>query len=162
MQAAVRIGPRIRKLALYEAPYNDDPQAKARWKSYIAQLTRLLADGKNGDAVGLFMQYLGTPADQVDGMRKTPFWPTQEVMAPTLAYDHTAILGSEASIPRDVVASIRTRTLVIAGSNSFPFMPMTARTLSIIIPGARLRILDGQTHDVAPGAIAPVLAEFFM
>jgi len=37
----------------------------------------------------------------------------------------------------------------------------TAKTLSKVIPNARLSTLAGQTHDVHPEALAPVLVEFF-
>jgi hypothetical protein len=37
----------------------------------------------------------------------------------------------------------------------------TAKTLSRAIPGAELRTLDGQAHDVQAEVLAPVLAEFF-
>jgi hypothetical protein len=37
----------------------------------------------------------------------------------------------------------------------------TAKTLSMTIPGAELRTLDGQAHDVRAEVLAPVLAEFF-
>ena len=40
-------------------------------------------------------------------------------------------------------------------------MKTTAGTLRKIIPHARLRILDGQKHEVSPEALAPVLTEFF-
>ena len=118
-------------------PYNDDPQAKSSWKNYIAGLTRLLADGKNGDAVALFMQIMGMPAGQIAGMRHAPFWPVMEAMAPTLAYDHTAILGREAAIPRDIAARVTVPVLVMSGSASFPFMKVTAETLSTIMPHAQ-------------------------
>src|SRR5438477_29188 len=65
LEAAVKLGDRVKKLAIYEAPYNDDPEAEK------------------------------------------------------------------------------------------------ARTLSQVIPGAELKTLDGQTHDVQPAALAPVLVKFF-
>ena len=45
-----------------------------------------------GDAVGVFMTFMGVPADQLDGMRQYPMWPMWEAIAPTLAYD-AAVLG---------------------------------------------------------------------
>jgi hypothetical protein len=33
--------------------------------------------------------------------------------------------------------------------------------LSHAIPQGRLRTLEGQTHEVSPGVLAPVLVEFF-
>jgi pimeloyl-ACP methyl ester carboxylesterase len=161
LHAAAHIGSRVRKLAIYEVPCNDDPQAKAAWKRYISGLTRLLAQGKNGDAVALFLQVTGMPAEEIACMRKTPFWPALEKIAPTLAYDHTAILGREAAVPAEPAARIMVPALVMCGSNSFRFMRTTAETLGRIMPDARLRILEGQTHEVSPEALVPVLAEFF-
>ena len=161
LQAAVRPGSRFRRLALYEAPYNDDPPAIARWKIYINQLTRLLADGKKGEAVALFMQYLGTPAVTVERMRKAPFWPALEAAGNTLVYDHLALLGDDGVVPKALAAELKIPTLVMAGGAGFPFMRETARTLGRVIPGAQFRILDGQTHEVSPRVLAPVLAEFF-
>lgn len=161
LQAAAKASTPIQKLALYEALYNNDPQAKKAWMGYTTQLERILADGKNGDAVALFMQIMGAPAEQVAGMRQAPFWPAMEAMAPTLAYDHTAILGKEDAVPTDLAASVTGPALVMSGSASPPFMRATAETLSKIMPHARLQILEGQTHDVSPAVLAPVLAGFF-
>ena len=40
-------------------------------------------------------------------------------------------------------------------------MPDAARVLSQAIPQGQLRTLAGQTHEVKPDALAPVLVEFF-
>jgi hypothetical protein len=40
-------------------------------------------------------------------------------------------------------------------------MPDAARVLSQAIPQGQLRMLEGQTHEVNPGVLAPVLVEFF-
>jgi len=161
LHSAAKPGSRIKKLALYEVPYNDDPQAKSAWKGYISRLTTLLAEGNRGDAVVLFMQYTGMTAGQIAGMRKSPVWAAMEAAAPTLAYDHTAILGREASVPAGLVARVTVPVLVMSGSASFPFMKTTAEILSTIMPNASLQILDGQTHDVSAEALAPLLVEFF-
>ncbi len=161
LHAAAKPGTRIKQLAVYEVPYNDDPQAKSAWKSYISRLTTLLAEGNRGDAVALFMQYAGMTAGQIAGMRKAPFWPAMEAAAHTLAYDHTAVLGREAAVPIELVARVKVPVLVMSGSASFPFMKTTAEILSTIMPHASLQILDGQTHDVSPEALAPLLVEFF-
>lgn len=52
-------------------------------------------------------------------------------------------------------------TLVMNGGNGAPFMLETAKTLSKTIPVTKLTTLDGQTHNVHPRALAPVLVEFF-
>ncbi len=161
LEAAVQLGEKVTKLAMYEAPYNDESEAKLAWRAYIQQLTEALAADRRGDAVALFMQYVGMPAEQIKAMRQAPTWPQLEAIAPTLAYDHTAILGKDGSVPIERAAHILVPTLVMNGGASYPFMYETARALSQAIPHAQLRILEGQTHDVAPEVLAPVLVEFF-
>ncbi len=161
MESAVALGAQVSKLAMYEPPYNDDPAARKAWRQYISQLTEALAADRRGDAVALFMACTGMPADQIEGMRKAPFWPGMEAVAPTLGYDHTAILGTDAAVPAQRAAQVGVPTLVMYGDASFPFMSDTARTLARAIPHAELRTMPGQSHNVSPEALAPVLVEFF-
>src|SRR5438552_9980272 len=162
LEATVELGDRVKKLAIYEAPYNDDPAAQKAWGEYIKNLTEALAADRRGDAVALFMAYVGMPASQIEGMRHAPFWAGMEAIAPTLAYDHTAIMGKDGSIPRERAARVHVPTPVMSGGSGAPFMKETARTLSQVIPAAKLRTLEGQAHDVQPDALAPVLVEFFV
>ncbi len=99
LDATVALGDKIRKLAMYEAPYNDDPKAEKAWGEYIENLTEALASDRRGDAVALFMAYVGISTAQIEGMRHAPFWGGMEAIAPTLAYDHTAIMGRRARSP---------------------------------------------------------------
>jgi len=161
LEATVKLGNKVKKLAMYEAPYNDDPQARKAWCEYITSLTEALASDRRGDAVALFMAYIGMPAAQIEGMRQAPFWGGMEAIAPTLAYDHSAIMGKDGSIPVERAARVHVPTLVMHGGNGAPFMRETAKTLSKAIPDAKLITLDGQTHDVQPDALAPVLVKFF-
>jgi pimeloyl-ACP methyl ester carboxylesterase len=127
METAVRLGDKVKKLAMYEAPFNNDAEAQRAWTQYIAKLTELLAANRRGDAVALFMKYVGTPADQVEGLRQAPVWPMFEAIAPTLAYDHAAVLGKDASVPSERAARVGIPTLVMNGDASFPFMYDAAR-----------------------------------
>jgi pimeloyl-ACP methyl ester carboxylesterase len=161
LEAAIQLDQKIKKLALYEAPYNDDPEVRPVWKAYIEQLTQDLAAHRRGDAVALFMQYVGMPADQIEAMRQSPAWPMLESIAPTLAYDHAYILGEDSSIPTERITVVTAPTLVINGGASFPFMYDTAQALCKAIPNAKLRTIEGQTHDVDVNVLAPVLVEFF-
>jgi hypothetical protein len=123
-------------------------------------LTEALAAGRRGDAVALFMSYVGVPAAQIAGMRQAPFWSGLEAVAPTLAYDHTGILGSDAATPVERAGRIRASTLVMYGDASFAFLGQTARMLSHAIPRAQLRAPEGQTHEVDPAVLAPALIDF--
>jgi pimeloyl-ACP methyl ester carboxylesterase len=161
MEAAIALGPKIQKLAMYEAPYNADAPARQAWREYRRQLQEALAAGRNGDAMVLFMRLVGMPAEQVPGMRQSPEWPIFEAVAPTLAYD-AAAMGEEAAVPVERAARVAVPTLVMDGGASFPFMHTTATALAAAMPQGRQRTLAGQTHDVAPEALAPVLVEFFL
>jgi len=160
MEAAIKLGDKVKKLAMYEAPYNDDEAARQAWKAYRKQLADVLAQGRRGDALALFMLLVGMPADHLDAVRQHPMWPMWEAVAPTLAYD-AAVMGEDASIPSEKAVSIAVPAIVMDGGGSYPFMHVTALALAKAMPHARHRTLPGQTHEVAPQALAPVLVEFF-
>jgi pimeloyl-ACP methyl ester carboxylesterase len=160
LDAAVQLGESVSKVAMYEAPYNDDSAARQAWRGYLDQLTGALAAGRHGDAVALFMAYVGTPAGQIESMRQRDFWPAMAALGPTLAYDHIAVLGEDGAVPADRAARLSVPALVMYGTASFPFMAETARTLHQAIPHAELRALEGQDHNVSPAELAPVLLEF--
>jgi pimeloyl-ACP methyl ester carboxylesterase len=160
-EAALALGGKVKKLAIYEAPYNDDADARQAWKEFRQQLKETLDEGRRGDAIGLFMMLLGMPADHLEGMRQYPMWPMWEAIAPTIAYD-AAALGEEAAVPTEKAARLTVPTLVMdGGATEFPFMHITALALAKAIPNVQHRTLEGQTHEVTPEALAPVLMEFF-
>jgi pimeloyl-ACP methyl ester carboxylesterase len=157
--ATAAAGPGITKLALYEPPFMAEAEDGARIKQYTEQLGELLAAERRGDAVALFMTNVGIPAEAVAGMRTQPGWATLEAIAPTLAYDDE-VLG-DGSVPRDRVSRITVPALVLAGGASPRSLQRAAKATADALPTAGHRTLDGQTHDVAPDALAPVLVEFF-
>lgn len=158
--ATAATGSDVAGLALYEPPYLAEVETDdTRIKAYTARLRELLGAGRRGDAVALFMANVGVPEQAVAGMRGSPSWPVFESIAPTLAYDDELLGGGR--VPRDVAAAITVPTLVLTGSASPQSLQQAAKVTAETIPGAELRVLDGQTHDVAPDALAPVLTAFF-
>jgi pimeloyl-ACP methyl ester carboxylesterase len=160
MEATIKLGNKIKKLAIYEVPYNSDETARQAWKEYRRQLKELLEAGRKGDAVALFMRLNGMPSDNIQEMREHPVWQTLEAVASTLAYD-AAILGEDASIPIERASKVNVPTLIINGGASYRFIHITAQALTESIPNAKHCTLKGQTHNVAAEALAPVLIEFF-
>ncbi len=160
-EAALALGSKVKKLAMYEPPYNDDETAKQAWVKLRHELKQPLAEGRNDDAVGLFMMLMGMPAEHLEGMKQIPIWPMFEAIAPTLAYD-AAALGEDAAVPTDKAARLNVPTLVMdGGASEFPFMHPTAVALAKAIPNAQHKTLEGQTHEVEPEALAPALIAFF-
>jgi pimeloyl-ACP methyl ester carboxylesterase len=149
----------ITKLALWEPPYilkgRSRPPADTA-KTY----TELVSAGRRGNAAEFFMaKVVGLPPEFVAQARDAPFWQAQEALAHALAYDAT-IMG-DYSLPTERAASITAPTLVIGGGAEFPWMRETAQALADVIPGAQIRILEGQGHNIDPAVLAPVLIEFF-
>jgi pimeloyl-ACP methyl ester carboxylesterase len=158
LEAAVELGDKVTAVALYEPPYNDEDAPL--WRDYRRQLDELLAADRRGDAIELFMRFVGVPSEQIGPMRESPMWPALEAVAPTLAYD-AAVLGKDRAVPTAPAARLEAPALVMNGSASYPFMRTTARALAAALPSGHYRELAGQRHDVELEVIAPVLAEFF-
>jgi pimeloyl-ACP methyl ester carboxylesterase len=157
--AAAAGGLPITKLALYEPPFMAEAEDGVRIKEYTERLGELLAAGRAGDAVELFMTNVGVPAQAVAGIRAQPGWAMLEAIAPTLAYDDQ-VLG-DGSVPRDLASTITVPALVLAGADSPQGLQQAAKSTAEALPTAGHRTLEGQTHDVSPDALAPVLAAFF-
>jgi pimeloyl-ACP methyl ester carboxylesterase len=158
LEAASRLGGKVRGLALYEAPYGSPAQGNGP-DDYEPKLNRLLVAGKRGEAVALFMSVVGVPPDMIEGMRQSPMWPVMESIAPTLAYDAKCMNGFK--VPVDRAARVQAPTLVMSGSASFDFMRPAAEQIAETIPDARYQELPDQRHDVDAKVIAPILADFF-
>jgi pimeloyl-ACP methyl ester carboxylesterase len=157
--ATAAAGPGIAKLALFEPPFMGEVEDGTRIKEYTERLHELLDAGRKGDAVALFMTNVGIPAQAVDGMRAQPGWALLEAIAPTLAYDDEVLAGG--IVPRDLTSTIAVPALVLAGGASPEGLQQAAKATADALPAAGYRTLDGQTHAVAPEALAPVLVEFF-
>ncbi len=163
LEAATRLGSKIKKLALFEPPYDDDPAARQPWADYNKKLGEFVGAGRRGDAVQLFMNFVGTPKEMIAGMRQSPAWAAMEASAPTLPYD-AAAMGKDRTVPAARAAKVKAQTLVMDGGanlQSMPFMHASASTLARAIPNAKQRTLEGQTHAVDAAALTPVLVEFF-
>lgn len=160
LKSAIWLGRKVSKLAIYEAPYDSAKGASQAWKDYRTQLAKLLSEDRRGDAVVLFMQFVGTPDAQIEGMRHAPVWPMFEAVAPTLVYD-AAAMGVDRLVPVEQAARVAVPALVMNGQMGHPFMLDTAKALAKAIPHAQLRTLEGQRHDVDSKVLAPVLVEFF-
>ena len=150
----------IKKLALYEPPFMVGNPAHVPPADHQAQLVRLVAEGRRGDAVKFYMKdIIGMPGWLVTVFRILPMWSKLKAVARSLPYD-SAVMG-DFSLPAKRAAIFTIPTLVLCGEKTMPVLRAAAQRLSEVVPGARLRTLPGQTHNVAAAALAPVLKEFF-
>lgn len=142
----------IQKLALYEPPTIVD--APPPVDDHVAAL---IAMTDAGEAVEYFQtRIIGMPEEIVVQLRNAPFRAGLEALAPSLIHD--ALLVRE--LPGTLAAAVKAPTLVLVGSESPPQLQNAARALATPLPDATLRVLPGQTHDLSPAAIAPVIAPF--
>jgi pimeloyl-ACP methyl ester carboxylesterase len=144
----------ISRLALY-----DPPPTGSKAGTLAPQLTELISAGRRGEAVELFQtEAVGIPLEIVAQLRNAPFRPALEKMAHTLIYE-SMILGS---LPNEAVAAIQLPTLVIDAEKNPPVMHHAAQSLAVALPNSHARTLAGQTHDIVPAVVGPVLHEFFL
>jgi pimeloyl-ACP methyl ester carboxylesterase len=164
LEAATMLQSKVKKLALYEAPYNSAPDDQPIWHEYYTKLNQLVAANKRGDAVVHFMHFVGVPDNAIEDMRTQPMWSGLESVAPTLLYDAAAMGGETRLVPVERAAKVAAPALIMDGEKSlkmYPFMRTTADALAQAMPNAERRTLKGQAHDVDADVLAPVLVEFF-
>lgn len=145
-------------LIMWEPPFSIDPDGPRRATEYSDRLTELLAADRRDDALVHFMRQVGVPDEMIAAIRQTPYWQVGLNLAHTLAYD-AAIMG-DSTIPAGRFGRIGASTLVLAGSESPEFLRQAAVQTAAVIPGAHVDVLQGQDHNVAGDAIAPVVAAF--
>jgi hypothetical protein len=154
---AAAAGLRIGHLVLWEPPFRLDAAGQQAAREYAERTRALLAEGRRGDALELFMTVVGLPAEAIAGIRRSPYWAQGEKLAPTLAYD-AAVMG-DGTIPRERFAAITVPTAVFTGGGSPDWFRAAGRAAADAIPGATYGELLGQTHDVAPDALAAAVHE---
>jgi pimeloyl-ACP methyl ester carboxylesterase len=142
----------VTQLVMWEPPYRLDAEGQLAAKEYTAELTDLLAQDRRGDALALFIGMVGLRAEDIDGIRQSPYWAIGERMAPTLAYD-AAVMG-DGPVPADQFAQITCPALVLAGGASPDWFRESAQAAAAAIPGAAYDELPGQTHDIAADVLA--------
>lgn len=153
-------GVTIDHLAVYEVPYGWPPPG------FIEDVEVMVAEGRRGDAVELFMRSAGSSDDDVDGAKSTPYWPALEALAHTLAYD-AACLG-DGQPP----AGITLPTLVVTGGSrpdaregmaglASDFFDKAAEKICERVPHAQREVLEGQGHVVDQTVMSPLLKRFF-
>jgi pimeloyl-ACP methyl ester carboxylesterase len=163
LHAARRL-PAIAKAVVYEPPFIVDDSCPPVPPDYVDRVTDMVSAGRPGDAVALFLSFVGMPAEAVAAVRDDPSWPAFEAIAHTLAYDFTVMGETQRGkpLPAKPWGSITTPTLVVDGGKTpQPYIRPAADALAAILPDAERRTLPDQDHAVAPEAIAPVLREFF-
>lgn len=164
LEATNTLAGKVKKLAMYEPPFIINDSRPPVPEDYVEQINRAKAAGRPGDAVEVFMkQAILLPDEYLAQMRQSPMWADMESVAYTLAYD--GLIARDfmrgQPLPTDRWTSVTCPTLLMTGGNSDTFFHDGAKALVALLPDAKHIIVEGQDHNVAPEALAPLLKEFF-
>lgn len=153
----------IAKLAVYEPPFIVDDSRAPMPDDWLPRLKQLVADDHSGDAVKMFMHFVGVPSMFTSVMPLMPVWAKLKAAAPTLPYDIAIVHDHQrgAALTPAEWAPVKVSTLVAVGGKSPAWMTNGTRALADCLPDATHRTLPSQNHQVKGQAIAPVLTEFF-
>src|SRR5207248_2598851 len=159
---AANKGVPITALALFEPPFIVDDSRPPMPDSVRSELESLVASGRRGDAVALFMTNVGTPAEMVAQFRTQPWFAGLEAVAHTLPYDVAILEGTQSGRPLSpsLTKNVRQPALVIVSSPGLPWMHHGNQALVDALPDARLIELEGEFHALKPEVLAPPITEF--
>lgn len=161
LEAVIRRLP-VDKVAAYEPPFIPHGSRPRPATDVAGRLLRLVEAGDRDGATALFQtEVIGLPPEMVEGMRQSELWGMFTGLAHSLPYD-LALFEPGYPVPVSRLAGISVPTLVIAGSNTFPWLSAAAQQVANTVPGARLLSLEGQDHGVLhqPDALLTCLREF--
>ncbi|UVI28429.1 alpha/beta fold hydrolase [Paenibacillus spongiae] len=159
LEAAMRLGGKVSKLVMYDPAYASDTADQEEFIVLRQGLHQLLDNGKNAEAISLFLQGIGIPEEAVAGMRHSPQWATMAALAPTLAYD-TMLANDFPPVAR--ASRLAVPSLIIVGEESPPSMHEVANQLSQAIPNAAYRKLAGEDHMPNAEVVLQILSSFLI
>jgi pimeloyl-ACP methyl ester carboxylesterase len=147
----------MKKLVGYEAPW----VGLRGGRDYVRDLDALNAEGRGDKMVDYFMtKMIGAPFFVPIMFRfMGANWKKLKAIGSTIRYD-ARVMGGDFEVPANELGSVKVPTLVVWGSKAAKEMVAGNEKVAASIPGSQTRVLDGQPHNVAPAALAPVLREF--
>ena len=159
---AAASGLQLEKLILHEPPYHPDDEDEAIGaRKYSEDLTAVLADGRPGDAVELFLSIVSMPDEMIRGLKESPDWAYYENIGGSLAWDSAGMGDSTGGkVPFDRLAKVTAPTMLLEGSETFPFMIEVGKLMAAEMPNAGLKMLEGADHEARPEVVAPAIFQF--
>jgi len=158
---AAAAGVPMRALVVYEAPWTAPRRRRDAGADHLHELRTRLEAGRPGGAVDYFMVHMAGAPWFVPFMLRLSrdAWTHLQAAAPTLPYD-AQLVGPHPAPPVDLLRQVTVPTFVLAGARSPQPMRDTQRAVAAAIPGAQHGELLGQTHQVQPHILAPLVIAF--
>jgi pimeloyl-ACP methyl ester carboxylesterase len=144
----------LERLVLYEAPMGGvlaDEEWQKRFEAHLAA-------GDPDAAMRLFLHDVGGYSHvEVDVMEGAPAWQQRLAAAPAVPRE----VRAERELATDSLALERLdpACLLVVGSDSPDWASRSTEAFAALIPGARVRTLEGQGHGAAVSAPALLAAE---
>ena len=157
---AARSGAPVLRMVLYEAPFILDSSHPADDPAFAHNLQELIDDGRRGEAVASFLRLMEVPAPIRLLVRVLPLWRKLTAVAHTLPYEFALLapFRQQAPLPPGYYDSVAAETLMVSGDKSYRYMRNAQPLIAAALPHGRVETLPGQSHDVKPKAIAPLIA----
>lgn len=159
LEAALRLGDKVKGVAIYDAAYAGDEEERAEYKTLAERVYELLRAGENAKAIRCFYKGIGMPALFIMLMPLMPGWKTMKALAPTLAYD---IALTRDLPPVERLAAIKVPTHIWYGEKSPASMHRVAKRIADALPSASLTEFAGQDHMISAKFLLPMLVKCFM
>ena len=164
---AAAAGLAVDRLGIYEVPYFLSDEMLKQWQEYVENLGALLAQGRRGEALALFMRLAGSTEEDIAAARGSTEWAASEGLVPTLMYDAACLVDGRPSVER--FARISQPTLVATGAGLDStmqqlepgFFDEAADALVASMPHAERKVVPVTSHVADPLVVAPILHEFF-
>ena len=167
LDAAARLGPRVRRVVVFEPPFIVDDSFPPIAESLADEVGSRAAAGDGDGAAGLFFgKGMGIPAPGIWFMRYLlPAWSGMTKIAGTAAYDLRILHGTQAGKPLPAArwAGVKALVVVAAGGKSEPFFHSGGRAAAAVFREARFVSLDGLDHSavlMAPEANAALIKRY--
>lgn len=157
---AAASGVPMRGLLVNEPPYVPGVGGVGVTAETASELAALAADGRRDEAVERFLQSTGMSDAMIEQVKASPGWRPLLALAHTLAYD--VRLLNEGVVPADRLSDITCPVLGTTGSLSPPWAEASVRAVAAAVQNGEWRVLEGQSHNVAPDVLASVFRERFL
>lgn len=158
LEAAAALNDQVAMVIGYEPPI-DTSHSRANALAELEIMENYKSADDGAGALETFMRGVGASDENIAGLRASPFGNGFVAAGKTLAHDYRILF--------EATEDIRTRwqglgqpVLIVDGDQSWDFMHAGADAVAAALPNARRETLAGQTHEVAPEAIAPVIERF--
>lgn len=158
LEGVLRLSHKISKAALYDTPYVHSLDEKEKYAHLKKEVTTLLRENKNPQALKKFLIGIGMPKIFTYLLPLMPGWSSMKALAPTLEYDMQL---TEDLPPLGRAAQVKIPVQVICGEKNPTSITTVAQQLGSAIPRAKLSVLTGQDHMVSAKVLLPLLTSFF-